>query len=117
MNQNQQKNHTILDTSSHYEYYEFHKNWFTSLKFKHLSSGAKLLYMLLLYRIKNDVEYNGMDDFGNVYTIFKHKEVMETLGIKKDKTHNIFKELHNTGVIKIVRSRVFKHNIIYVKTD
>lgn len=88
---------------------------FTSERYQNMSTDAKVLYGILLDRVKLSKKNRWIDEQGRVYIIFPREEAQEILGYKKDKVIRLFRELRKVDLIEEVRRGLNVPNIIYVK--
>ena len=88
---------------------------FTGQKYRNMTMDARVLYGLLLYRVKLSKKNKWIDEQGRVYIIFPREEAQEILGCKKDKIVQIYKELRKVDLIEEIRRGLNQPNIIYVK--
>ncbi|WP_073508039.1 replication initiator protein A [Streptobacillus notomytis] len=61
--------------------------------FNDLSSDAKIMYILLMDRLKISIKNNWIDDNNEVYLIYSVNEIMNVLYTGKNKTVKILREL------------------------
>lgn len=85
-----------------------------SEKYSGISSDAKLLYSLMLDRVKLS-EMNGWrDESGRVYIIFTREEACRVLGFGKDKAARVYSELETAGLITQKKQYLARPTLIYV---
>ncbi|MDD2409968.1 MAG: replication initiator protein A [Bacilli bacterium] len=104
-----------INNSEEFVFYRIPKILFTDLKYKNMSTDARVLYGVLLDRVGLSIKNKWIDDCGRVFIIFRREEVQELLGYKKDKIIKLFKELNDIGLIQEIVQGNNKPNIIYVK--
>ena len=107
------------DDVERYSFYRIPKQLFTLDPFKRLSSGAKILYALMLDRVSLSLKNNWIDNDKRVYIYFSVEDVMAQLDCGKNKAIKCLKELDvetGIGLIQKRRQGLGKTNIIYVKT-
>lgn len=98
-----------------YQYYPVPKE-LSSVKFYRdiLNSDSKLLYGLMIDRLKLSQKSNWYDEDGNVYIILTRKEAQEKLGISDKTVTNAFRLLVKAKLIKEKVQGLGKPNLIYV---
>ena len=85
-----------------------------SEKYSVISSEGKLLYALMLDRVKLS-EMNGWcDERGRVYIIFTRDEACRVLGFGKDKAARVYSELEAAGLIEQKKQYLARPTLIYV---
>lgn len=85
-----------------------------SEKYSGISSDGKLLYCLMLDRMKLS-EINGWrDDDGRIYIIFTRDEACRMLGFGKDKAARVYSELEAAGLIEQEKQYLARPTLIYV---
>lgn len=109
------ENYFYVQEAEQFVFYRVPKAFFTNEKYKKMSSDSKLLYGLLLERVGLSLKNEWVDEEKRIYIYFSREEAMEMLGIKKDKTIKLFKELQKYDLIKEIRQGLNKPNKIYVK--
>lgn len=75
---------------------------------------SKFAYGLLKDRFELSLQNGWVDEENNVYLIFTIKELEKVLGCKKDKVHQIKKELAQYGLLEEERQGLNKPNRLYV---
>lgn len=108
-------NYFTIQEADLFSFYRIPKELFTSEKYKHISTDAKVLYGLLLDRNSLSIKNKWVDDRGYIYIYFSRQEVMETLGFGDKTVTKIFKELKEVDLIEEKRQGLGKANIIFVK--
>lgn len=88
---------------------------FENTYYENLSLEAKVLYSLLLDRVKLSVKHKWRDRQNRVYIYFKREEAQRFLGCGATKVRKIFYELKAIGLIEEIQQGLTKPNIIYVK--
>ena len=104
--------------SETYSFFSIPRLLITDPHFKRLSIEAKLLYGLLLDRMKLSAKNGWYDDFGRVYIYYTVKEIQEDLCCGHEKAGHLLHELDNErgiGLIERVKRGQGKPTIIYVK--
>ena len=100
----------IMTKSTNFNYYEadnvygalffqFPKVLMYGEQYKHLSSDAKLAYMVLKDRLEYSLRNNWVDEEGHVYFIFTNQELMDLFNCSKGKLANVKKELEKAGLL------------------
>lgn len=85
-----------------------------SEKYGGISNDGKLLYCLMLDRVKLS-ELNGWyDGCGRVYIIFSRDEACRLLGFGKDKAARVYSELEKVGLIVQKKQYLARPTLIYV---
>lgn len=100
-----------------FHFYRIPKILFTDKRFSEISVEAKVLYGLLLDRMSLSLKNGWIDDENRVYIYFKLEDVMEYMGIGKDKGVKLFAELDaekGCGLIRRKKQGLGKPVIIYV---
>lgn len=100
-----------------FNFYRIPKVLFTDKRFSKISVEAKVLYGLLLDRMSLSVKNQWIDNENRVYIYFKLEDVMEYMGIGKDKGVKLFAELDaekGCGLIRRKKQGLGKPVIIYV---
>ena len=101
---------SIMTKSTNFNYYEadnvygalffqFPKVLMYGEQYKHLSSDAKLAYMVLKDRLEYSLRNNWVDEEGHVYFIFTNQELMDLFNCSKGKLANVKKELEKAGLL------------------
>ena len=101
-----------------YSFFSIPRPLITDPHFKHVSMEAKLLYGLLLDRMKLSAKNGWFDDFGRVYIYYTVKEIEEDLCCGHEKAGRLLHELDDkrgVGLIERVKRGQGKPTIIYVK--
>ena len=83
--------------------------------FCELSDGSKLLYSIILDRVKLSRKNGWIDDKNRVYIIFTVEEVQNTMRCAKQKATKLMQELEAIGLIEKKRQGLGKPNLLYVK--
>ena len=68
-------------------------------QYKHLSSDAKLAYMVLKDRLEYSLRNNWVDSEWHVYFIFTNQELMDLFNCSKGKVIKIKAELESIGLL------------------
>ena len=106
------------DEAEQYAFYRIPKILFTHKRFKNLSCEAKVLYGLMLDRMRLSVKNRWLDEQNRVYIIFRIDNIMAALQCAEQKANKLLAELDSTkgiGLIERKRQGLGKPNIIYVK--
>ncbi len=101
-----------------YSFYRIPKMLFADRRFAGVSVEAKVLYGLLLDRMRLSAKNGWLDSKGRVYIIFTIADIMETLGCAEQKANKFLGELDcvkGIGLIERKRRGLGKPNVIYVK--
>ena len=100
-----------------FTFFKIPKMLFTDRRFSQISSDAKILYGLLLDRMSLSIRNGWIDEENRVFIYFKLEEIMEYMGIGKDKGIKLIAELDcekGCGLIKRRKQGLGKPTIIYV---
>ncbi len=104
--------------SEQFTFYRIPKILFKSEYFKDISTGAKVLYGLMLDRMGLSMKNGWIDGENRVYIIYTIAEIMDDLNCADQKVGKLLSELDTTkgiGLIERKRRGLGKPNIIYVK--
>ena len=97
-----------------FTFFRIPKLLITDSYFKNLSSGAKLLYGLLLDRMGLSIKNKWFDEENRVYIKYGIKAIAEDLSCSSNTATAMLRELEDIGLISLVK-RNGKPTIIYVK--
>jgi len=105
------------ERAEQFTFYRIPKALFTDKRFSKLSSGAKILYGLMLDRMSLSRKSGWVDDYQRVYIYFTLDEIMQQLGCAREKANRLMAELDSRGIglIETKRQGLGRANIIYVK--
>ena len=103
----------IHEVNKH-RFYQVPKELFESDFYSDLSSDAKLLYGMLLDRMKLSEKNNWVNDNDEIYLIFARTTAQDLLNISKPTATKVFKELKKKKLIFEERQGYNKPNIIYI---
>ena len=84
-------------------FFQFPKVLMYGEQYKHLSSDAKLAYMVLKDRLEYSLRNNWVDEKGHVYFIFTVKELQDLFNCATEKAVKIKKELQTANLLKQVQ--------------
>lgn len=98
-----------------YVFYKVPKALFTEEKYQSISTDAKMLYGLLLDRMRLSAKNGWTDKRGRVYQFFTVKEAQEKLRFGHEKICRLFSELEQADLILRKRQGQGKPSIIYLK--
>lgn len=104
--------------SEQFSFYRIPKMLMKDIRFKKLSSDAKLLYGLLLDRMSLSMKNGWLDSENKVYIYYTVNDIMEDLGCSKASCTKIMSELDSKkgiGLIEKKRQGLGKPDMIYVK--
>lgn len=104
-----------LNDVEYYSYITIPIELIKNENFKKLSSDSKILYGLLLSRMKLSLKNEWFDSKGNVYLIYTIAEIQNFLNISKPTAIKILKELEKFDLIQIKKQGLTKPNIIYLR--
>ena len=80
-----------------------------------LSDGSKLLYSIILDRVKLSRQHGWIDEQNRVYIVFTLEEVQRTMHCAKQKATKLMQELEAIGLVEKKRQGLGKPNLLYVK--
>jgi len=106
------------DEATQFTYFRIPCQLITHPRFKHLSTGSKLLYGMLLDRMSQPIKNEWYDDTGRVYIYYTLEKICNNLNCGRDKAMKLLAELDTgKGVNLIVRIKQGqgKPTRIYVK--
>lgn len=98
-----------------FRFYMLPEMLFRDIRFKRLSSDAKILYSLFLSRNSLSIKNNWQDDDGKTFIYYTQEEAMDNLNCKTDKIVKIFSELDKIKLIERKKQGLGKPTKIYVK--
>ena len=101
-----------------FSFYRVPRLLIKDVRFKGLSSDAKLLYGLMLDRMALSMKNGWLDEENRAYIIYTVDAVMEDLGCSKPTCTKIMRELdsdNGIGLIEKKRRGLGKPDVIYVK--
>lgn len=101
-----------------FSFYRVPRLLIKDVRFKGLSSDAKLLYGMMLDRMSLSMKNGWLDDENRAYIIYTIDAIMEDLGCSKPTCTKIMRELdsdNGIGLIEKKRRGLGKPDIIYVK--
>ena len=104
--------------SESFSFYRIPRLLITDPAFRHLSSGAKLLYGLLLDRMGLSAKSGWYDEQNRVFIYYPLAEIEQDLGCGHDKATKLLRELDTEtgiGLIERVKQGLGKPTRIYVK--
>ncbi|MCZ3610390.1 replication initiator protein A, partial [Lactobacillus crispatus] len=84
-------------------FFQFPKVLMYGEQYKHLSSDAKLAYMVLKDRLEYSLRNNWVDEQGHVYFIFTVKELQDLFNCATEKAVKIKKELQTANLLKQIQ--------------
>ncbi len=97
-------------------FYKVPKIFFFDKRFKKLSTGAVMLYAMLLDRQCVSERNGWVDEKGRVYQYFTIEQVAWLLNCGHEKACKLFSELQEIGLVERKRQGIGKASIIYLKT-
>ena len=80
-------------------FFQFPKVLMYGEQYKHLSSDAKLAYMVLKDRLEYSLRNNWVDEEGHVYFIFTNQELINLFNCSEHKVIKIKAELKSAGLL------------------
>ena len=80
-------------------FFQFPKVLMYGEQYKHLSSDAKLAYMVLKDRLEYSLRNNWVDEEGHVYFIFTNQELINLFNCSEHKVIKIKAELRSAGLL------------------
>ncbi|QHC54133.1 replication initiator protein A [Lactobacillus sp. JM1] len=84
-------------------FFQFPKVLMYGEQYKHLSSDAKLAYIVLKDRLEYSLRNNWVDEKGHVYFIFTVKELQDLFNCATEKAVKIKKELQTANLLKQIQ--------------
>ena len=81
-------------------FFQFPKVLMYGEQYKHLSSDAKLAYMVLKDRLEYSLRNHWVDEEGHVYFIFTNQELINLFNCSTEKAVKIKKELQTANLLK-----------------
>ncbi|WP_427814954.1 replication initiator protein A (plasmid) [Enterococcus sp. 22-H-5-01] len=90
-------------------FYQYPKVFIESKKYKSLSEGSKIAYMLLKARSEVAIYKNQIDANGNLYFEFTGKELAEMMNCSERRITSIKKELEDFCLLKQVKMGFNRH--------
>ena len=81
-------------------FFQFPKVLMYGEQYKHLSSDAKLAYMVLKDRLEYSLRNNWVDEDGNIYFIYTNAELMELFNSSEKTVIKIKKELEGLNLLR-----------------
>ncbi len=106
------------DEAEQFTYFRIPRQLITDVRFKHLSTDAKLLYGMLLDRMGLSVKNGWFEEDGRVYIYYTVEEICEDMNCGRDKAMKLLAELDTgkgVGLIKRTRQGQGKPTKLYVK--
>ena len=101
--------------SEQFSFYRIPKALFDNDEFDGLSTDAKLLYGIMLDRMRLSVRNSWLDDENRVYIVFTIDEIKDSLRCAEKKAVKMMDELQKIGLIERKRQGLGKPNLIFVK--
>ncbi|KON39719.1 plasmid replication initiation protein, partial [Lactiplantibacillus plantarum] len=80
-------------------FFQFPKVLMYGEKYKHLSSDAKLAYMILKDRLEYSLRNNWVDEDNHIYFIFTNQELMDLFNCSEHKVIKVKTELASIGLL------------------
>ena len=80
-------------------FFQFPKVLMYGEQYKHLSSDAKLAYMVLKDRLEYSLRNHWIDEEGHVYFIFTNQELKDLFNCSNDKLAAVKKDLERAGLL------------------
>ena len=108
-------NYFYGNEAEQYQFITIPKTLMTDAKFSTLSLSAKVLYGLLLDRMKLSRKNKWMDEQNRVYIIFPIEEISATLGLCKRTAISYLKELEEHDLVEKRRRGLGLPSLLYVK--
>lgn len=103
------------DQQESFSFYRTPKFFYTDAKFRTLSSGAKILYGIMLDRLSLSAKNGWRDADGKIYIYMTLDSIEEIMGCARQKAVALLKELNDLGLIEKKRQERYKPTKIYVK--
>lgn len=96
------------------EFYRFPKAFVNSDRYKEMSDAAKIIYMLLIDRMKDSLEEKRIDNEGYVYLFFSDSELSRLTGYGIKKVLNAKRELITKRLLRQVYIPSLKETRLYI---
>ncbi len=97
-----------------YQFFQIPKVLYTSEKYQNLLDGAKLMYGILLDRMKLSKKNKWADDEGNVFIIYPREDLANYMNISTRTVSRYMDSLKECGLIFEKRQGLCRPNLIYV---
>ena len=101
--------------SEQYAFYQVPKDIVEEEPFCRMSNDSKLLYSIVLDRVKLSRKNGWVDEKRRVYIIFTVEETMRIMHCSKPTATKFMQELERIGLVEKKRQGLGKPNILYVK--
>ena len=108
-------NNMMVNQSEQFSFIRIPKMMLTDDLFSEISLQAKVLYGILLDRMRNAMENHWLDQEGRVYIIYPVNEIQEDTNLSKRKILEYLSELEELGLVERKKQGNGKPNCIYVK--
>lgn len=95
-------------------FFQFPKAFITDDKYKDLSDGAKIIYMLLKDRASVAILKNQYNEHGDIYFTFSNKELSQLSNYSERKVTSAKKELMDRGLLEQVQLGGNQKPILYL---
>lgn len=97
-----------------YQFFQIPKALYTSKKYQNLLDGAKLMYGILLDRMKLSKKNKWADDKGNVFIIYPREDLADYVNVSTRTVSRYMDSLKECGLIFEKRQGLCRPNLIYV---
>jgi predicted transcriptional regulator len=97
-----------------YRFYKIPRIFFVHPKFNKMSSGAKLLFGMMLSRVDLSRKNHWADKNGTLYIMYTYESIMKDLGVSRATVSELLKELKRFGLIRISRRGFGRPSKIYI---
>lgn len=95
-------------------FYQFPKAFITDIKYKNMSDGAKIVYMLLKARSEVAMIRKQYDEKGDIFFTFSNKELAELTNYSERKVTNCKKELMEKDLLEQVQLGLNQKPRLYI---
>lgn len=95
-------------------FYQFPKAFITDIKYKNMSDGAKIVYMLLKARSEVAMIMKQYDEKGDIFFTFSNKELAELTNYSERKVTNCKKELMEKDLLEQVHLGLNQKPRLYI---
>jgi len=101
-------------TPNDFDYYPLPFELFTDEKYKHISSGAKILFGILLDLSARSKEKGWVDNDGREYVEITRSEIAQIMKCGNKKVTSLFSELDSVSLVERTQYTPGKVSITYV---
>ena len=105
----------MANQSDQFSFVQIPRNMLTDSYFDGLSLQAKVLYGVLLDRMKMSLQNQWLDEAGHVYIVYPVNDIQDDTNLSKRKVQDCLAELESAGLVERRKQGNGKPNCIYVK--